>query len=71
MGYVWSVIKLNEDNKIASASTINTIKIWDIDKLKCINTIKAHSKDVTILSLLSDGKIMSGSMDMKIKIWEC
>ena len=70
-GYVWSVVKLNEDNKIASASSDKTIKIWDIDELKCINTIAAHDQDITILSRLSDGKLASGSIDMKIKIWEC
>ena len=70
-GYVWSVVKLNEDNKIASASSDKTIKIWDIDELKCINTIAAHDQDITILSRLLDGKLASGSIDMKIKIWEC
>lgn len=71
MGYVWSVVKLKEDNRIASASSDRTIKIWDIDELKCINTIKGHKEDITVLSLLSDGKLVSGSTDMKIKIWEC
>ena len=71
MGYVWSVVKLKEDNKIASASFDKTIKIWDIDEKKCINTIKGHKQDITILYLLSDGRLVSGSTDMKIKIWEC
>ena len=69
--YVWSVVKLSEDNKIASSSSDNTIKIWDIDQLKCINTKVAHNEDITVLTLLSDGKLASGSIDMKVKIWEC
>ena len=71
LGYIWSVVKLKDDNKIVSASSDQTMKIWDIDEKKCINTIKAHNHDITVLTLLSDGKIVSGSTDMKIKIWEC
>ena len=70
-GYVWSVVKLKEEDKIASASSDKTIKIWNIDELKCINTINAHKHDITALTLLSDGKLVSASTDMQIKIWEC
>ena len=70
-GYVWSVVKLKEENKIASSSSDKTIKIWNIDELKCINTINAHKHDITALALLSDGKLASASTDMQIKIWEC
>ena len=69
--YVWSVVKIKDENKIASSSSDKTIKIWDIEEKKCINTIQAHNKDVTVLSSLSDGKLVSGSLDMKMKIWEC
>ena len=65
------MIKLKEENKLASSSSDKTIKIWNIDELKCINTINAHKHDITALTLLSDGKLISASTDMQIKIWEC
>ena len=71
MGYVWSVVKLKDDNRIATCSSDRMIKIWDLDETKCINTIQAHNEDITTLGVLSDGKLVSGGADMKIKIWEC
>ena len=36
---------------------------------KCIKTLKGHTDYVTSLIVLSDGKIVSGSADKTIKIW--
>jgi WD40 repeat protein len=55
---------------IATASSDNTIKIWDLNKNLLIKTLEGHTSFIYCLALLSDGNIASGSGDKSIKIWD-
>jgi len=56
---------------IISASLDKTIKIWDIDSGKCLETLKEHSSGVTSLSISIDGThLISGSWDHTLKEWD-
>ena len=44
-GCVWSIIQLNDGN-IASCSTDETIKLWDLCTYQCIQTLKGHDSSV-------------------------
>ena len=58
-----------DENFFASGSFDKTIKIWDIKEMKCINTLEAHNSNV-ICIINYDGKLISTSSDLTIKVWE-
>jgi WD40 repeat protein len=48
------------------------IKLWDLNKLTCVQTFLGHSSDVTCLCLMNGNgnlTLVSGSNDKTIKIW--
>ena len=59
-----------DEMKIAVACG-NKIKILDATSLKEIGTLEGHSESVTTVAVFRDGsKIVSGSRDNTIKIWD-
>ncbi|KAL9688661.1 hypothetical protein QQ045_033084 [Rhodiola kirilowii] len=54
--------------RVYSGSADNTIRIWDIDTLQCIETLSGHSGAVTSI-LCWDAHLLSGSLDGTIKVW--
>jgi serine/threonine protein kinase len=55
---------------LASGSTDNTIKIWNLTAEKEEKTLLGHEDDVTALVYTPSGQLlMSGSRDRTIKIW--
>jgi WD40 repeat protein len=68
---VTSLIKLNEDNLLASTSEDSSIKIWDVENnFNCVNILKGHGGAVNCLIQLKDGRLASASSDNTIKIWD-
>ncbi|MCV3217343.1 AAA-like domain-containing protein, partial [Plectonema radiosum NIES-515] len=68
---VWSVAFSSDGKTVASGSSDNTIKIWDISTGKLIRTLTGHSSSVSSVAFSSDGKtVASGSSDNTIKIWD-
>jgi 3-deoxy-D-manno-octulosonate 8-phosphate phosphatase KdsC-like HAD superfamily phosphatase len=65
---VISVIQLS-DGRLASGSSDNTVKIWNVDNGTCERTLSGHSEAVHILIQLSDGRLASASRDNTVKIW--
>ena len=56
---------------IVSASDDNTLKIWDAETGREINTLRGHRDRVTACHYSPDGQfIVSGSYDETIKIWD-
>ena len=45
-----------------------TIKIWDVNKGECLQTLEGHTGEVRSLIKLRDGSIVSGSWDGTIKV---
>ena len=58
------------NNKLASCSYDNTIKIWDLTNFKEINTLIGHKGSVFYLVFLPNENLASGSWDKTIKIWD-
>ena len=67
---IWSIISINDDDSIiASGSSDNTIKIWDLIALKCLFTLSEHENSISSLKLLNNNLLVSSSWDSTIKIW--
>ncbi|KAF7815898.1 Zinc finger CCCH domain-containing protein 48 [Senna tora] len=71
-GHTKSVVSLTlgvHNNLLFSASMDHTIKVWDLETLQCITTLKAHNDAVT--SLICWGNyLISTSLDGTIKVWD-
>ncbi len=67
-GWINCLVMLNE-NKLASGSWDETIKIWDLPSGECEMTLKGHSHEIYAL-IFVEGKLISGSFDKTIKIWD-
>lgn len=65
-----SALCLLSKNKLISGHKDGTIKIWDLEKCECENTIKKNSNRILSLCLLSENKLVSGHNDGTIKIWD-
>ena len=61
------LIKL-PDGKVASGGQDSKIKIWDINKKECVNTLEGHTSMVWDIKYV-DNQIISGADDNSSKIW--
>ncbi|KAK1591746.1 hypothetical protein Q3G72_012854 [Acer saccharum] len=67
-GPVMSLLVQLERKRLFSTSTDGTIKVWDLNNLRCIQTLSDHKDAVTCL-LCSNEFLFSGSLDRTIKVW--
>lgn len=55
---------------IASAGDEKTIKIWDFNTGICLQTLSNHRDTVLSLAYLDNNKIISGSQDRMVRLWD-
>jgi WD40 repeat protein len=59
------------DGQYGIAGMGKTIRIWDLQNARCINTLEEHTSEVTCLSITPDGlRAVSGSKDETIRVWD-
>jgi WD40 repeat protein len=59
------------NNRVASGSNDQTVKVLDLDKGICLKALTGHNHWVTSLIFIErDNSLVSGSYDNSIKIWE-
>ena len=66
-----AVVITSDGKQIVSGSTDSTIKIWDIETGKNINTLIGHHSSIRAIAITPDGKnIVSASHDTTLKVWD-
>ena len=51
-------------------SSDGSIKIWDARTTTCSATMTGHTGWVNVIHFLDDGKLISGSYDRTLKLWD-
>jgi WD40 repeat protein len=65
-----SSVAISSDHKIIVGGGWKTIRIWNLETGKLINTINAHSHWVLSVAMSSDGQyLVSSSIDKTVKLW--
>jgi WD40 repeat protein len=57
------------DGRLASGSTDNTIRLWDVAAGTETARLEGHTGDVRAMIVLPDGRLASGSADNTIRLW--
>lgn len=65
-------VALSADSGLAvSASSDNTLRVWDLKSAICIKVLNGHTDDVTSVALSADGRrAVSGSEDKTLRFWD-
>jgi WD40 repeat protein len=69
--WVSSVAWSHDATRLASASSDNTVKIWDPATGQCVSTLEGHSGWVSLVAWSHDAtRLASASDDETVKIWD-
>jgi WD40 repeat protein len=60
----------DEGRWIASAGEDSTVKLWDSRTGTVVRTFRGHTGVVTSVAFTADGRLVSGSRDHTVKVWD-
>jgi WD40 repeat protein len=61
-------VQLNS-NQVATASSDNTIRVWNIDTRTLVNTYYGHTGILQAVAVLPGGLLVSCSLDSTLRVW--
>lgn len=68
---VWKVCFSPDGETLASASSDNTIRLWNFSSGGSLHILKAHKMSVDVIAYSPDGTILaSGSRDKTLRLWD-
>ncbi|KAK7177940.1 nwd1 protein [Paraphaeosphaeria sporulosa] len=66
-----SVAFSHDSTRLASASSDNTVKVWDASNGACLHTLEGHSAEVMSVAFSHDStRLASASHDNTVKVWD-
>lgn len=65
---VWAIIEIEPNKVLATGSSDFTIKIWDLEIARSMQTLIGHSAPIWCMTMLDEMLIASGSEDCFIKV---
>lgn len=65
---VWSILEIQDQKILGTGSSDFTIKIWDMEIGRTMQTLIGHSAPVWTLERLDEMLIASGSEDCFVKV---
>jgi len=68
-GRIYCLIKTPKGSVISGGQD-KTIKIWDIENKKCINSLEGHTSAIWDISYIGNDKLISASDDNSSLIWD-
>ena len=65
------VVLLLQDGRLASGSGSwnRALKIWDLENKRCDCTLVGHKREIKCMQQMSNGWLLTGSVDKTIKVW--
>jgi E3 ubiquitin-protein ligase TRAF7 len=67
--YDLTVLETPGQTKLFSASYDKTIRVWNVEHMRCVQTLTRHEGSVVCLGI-SRGRLFSGSVDGTVKFWQ-
>ena len=55
---------------LISGSIDNTVRVWNIKKKECLQTLIAHFDVILSLCVLNDNRFISGGRDKELIVWK-
>ena len=69
-GVVTSVAFSSQGKQLASSSYDQTVKIWDMDTGKCLDTLEKHTNRIWSIAFHPQGHLIaSGGDDHAARVW--
>jgi WD40 repeat protein/formylglycine-generating enzyme required for sulfatase activity len=69
--WVHSVAFSSDGDTLASGSSDDTVRLWDVESGRRLRTLTGHEDDVYAVAFSPDGRTLaSGSKDKTIKLWD-
>lgn len=66
-----AIVLPENDRQCVSASSDTTIKVWDTETGRCVNTLEGHTDEIYALCKIPDKNIcVSSSADHTLRIWD-
>ena len=70
-GWVESVAVSPDGRHIVSGSDDTTLRVWELNSGRCLNTLRGHTAGVGSIAVSPDGQhIVSGSKDSTLRVWD-
>lgn len=64
-------LRLLPNERLVSGSGDHTLRIWNVVKGSCLNTLESHSRDIKCIEIIPQKHfLLSGGNDLTIKMWD-